>query len=85
MITQALAMIFYGLVWGLISLLPNPETLPSAVGTAFTAVAPYFEKANYFFPLTTVFQIIALMTALEIGILTFKAFNWIFNKIRGAG
>jgi len=85
MITEFFIDTFFDITRFLVTLLPNPDTLPSGIADAFTAIEPYWGTAARFFPLTVVFAIFAFGTALELGILSFKMGNWVWDKWRGAG
>ena len=85
MIAEAIATILFSFITGLISLLPNPETLPSFIDSAFTSIAPFWGFANYFFPVTVLVSIFILGMAIEGSILGFKIVNWVYNKFRGSG
>jgi len=69
----------------IITFLPNPDTLPSQIDDAFTAVASYWGVMENYFPLSVLFGILTLGLAIELSILGFKIINWGFNKFRGAG
>lgn len=85
MIAKFFIDVIFAVIDFLVALLPNAETLPEGINDAFEAVAPYWGTASRFFPLTVLFGIFAIGTAIELGILTFKAANWAYDKIRGAG
>jgi len=85
MITSFFLTGFMGLARGLISLLPNPDSLPSQINDAFTSITPYISKAAFFFPLATLFTIFTIGMSIEVGILLFQAGNYLLNKIRGSG
>lgn len=85
MITEFFIDAIYGLAFYLVSVLPNPETLPTAIDDAFVAIAPFWGTASNFFPLSVLFQILALGLGIELSILGFKVSNWVFDKFRGAG
>lgn len=85
MITEYFLSALYGLAYYLVSVLPNPETLPSQIDDAFTAISTYWPTASAFFPLSTLFTILGLGLSIELSILGFKMSNWVFDKIRGAG
>lgn len=85
MITEFFFNIFFGIAYYIVSILPNPDTLPTAIDDAFEAIGSYWPTASQFFPIATLFTIFGLGMAIELGILAFKISNWVFDKIRGAG
>lgn len=85
MIFQKIIDVFFSIVEFLIGLLPDPDTLPSGIGTAFSSIGTYLRKANAILPVDTMITIMGLTLAVEGGILAFIVLNWIYNKIRGSG
>jgi len=67
----------------IISLMPNFTGLPSGISTAFTTFDTYWDKGSLVFPLDTLFQILALMISIEIGIFVWRMFWFSYNKIPG--
>lgn len=84
-ITQALLLILFLFIDGLISLLPNFDGLPENVASAFDNVSTLLNQANYYFPVDTAFTIITLIVTFEAGIFLYKMINWVINKLRGSG
>lgn len=66
-----------------INLLPDYTGLPVGVTSAFTFFQPYFNLAYQVFPMGTVFQIAVLMIGIEIGILTWDIFWWLYERLPG--
>lgn len=66
-------------------LLPDVPALPSGLDTAITNIGSYISPFSSVFPLATLFAILSIILVFEASIFSFKTFNWIYNKIRGAG
>lgn len=77
--------LFHSMARFVIDFLPDPETLPSAIDSAFTAAIPYWAIASHLFPIDTLLVIFLLIMGIEFSIVGFQILNFIFNKIRGAG
>jgi len=84
-ITEFLLSLVFGLVWGMLGVLPEYTFLPAAARSAIEGLEQYFGYANVLFPVDTLFTIAAIIFGIEGALLTFKLGNWLFDKIRGAG
>ena len=85
MITEFFLDIVYGVLFFVVSILPNPDSLPVQVTEAFASIGPIFGRAEYFFPVTTLLIILGLIVYMETQILTFKISAWVIRIIRGGG
>lgn len=59
--------------------------LPIGITDAIEHLTPLWSSFNGFFPITEIFTVIGWVLVVETAILSFKALNWTFNKIRGSG
>jgi len=85
MILELLISIIISLIFGWMFLLPDYTGLPAAMDTALISVSEYLKIGNSFFPMDTLFLIGGIIFGIEAAIYIFKMFNWIFDKVRGAG
>lgn len=85
MIVNILITIFVGMMTGLINLLPAYPGMPTPVHNAITTVTGWLVGLNDMFPMDTLYAILALTIAFELGIMTYKLVNWTINKTRGSG
>jgi len=63
-----------------ILLLPN-ASLPVDLNTSLVAAGSYLKALDYFFPISTLFTILALYIVIEGGIMLWKLINWGLKKI----
>lgn len=85
MILDTILYIFLLLLLEIFDLLPAMETVPSNFDSAITTIVPIFSQLNSIIPVSTVITIFLLYLTIEGGLLVFKIFNWIINKLRGSG
>jgi len=74
-----------GIVWAVLDILPEYTFLPEAARNAFDQLVPYFGIANKIFPVDTLFAVAVFVFYVEGAFFLFKMFNWLFDKVRGAG
>lgn len=81
MITTGLINFGYYLL-GLISqIFPISTGFPSEVGSAFTWLGGYVGMLDPLVPISTLGTTVGIAVSLELLILTFRIFTWIFSKI----
>lgn len=85
MITELLLNIFYYLLRGIFYYIPDVTTFPGEVETALSGILPTLIQLNNIFPVDTFFIVFGIFLGVELALLTWKAYNWIINKIRGSG
>jgi len=83
------------LQWGAIAaligsaylILPNASDypLPTEIGNAIALFAGYMKMFEFIFPVTLLFNLVALTVAFEIAIFLFKRGIWLIQLISGAG
>jgi len=81
MITSFLLQIVFTFLNFLISFLPV-GSLPSGIPTAITYIAGVMNTFNWFFPLDTLFAVLAIAVAFEVAIIVFHFVEWVYHKIR---
>lgn len=71
-----------GTIAGWLGLLGTP-TLPSGLAAALSSAQQYYGLADTIFPIATLFQIIALLMAIEAAWWTYMLIRWGYQKIPG--
>lgn len=66
-----------------LNLLPIAGALPSGIASGFTLIIGYMKSWNFFFPITELFTLAALVLTFEAGILLFKIVKWLISIVRG--
>lgn len=68
-------------------LLPSAESypLPNEVGDAIALFASYMKTFEFIFPVTLLFNLVALTVTFEIVIFVFKRAIWIISLYSGSG
>lgn len=85
MIIDSVLYIFLRILEEIFNLLPEMVSVPEKFDDSITFLLPFWSMANSIFPISTIFQIFLLYLTIEGGLLLFKIFNWIVNKLRGSG
>lgn len=86
MITQFVLNIFVSIINFFIGLLPNVTSLPDSFNDFINFIISFFGNMVYIFPpFEAVYTILGIIITIEISILTWKSFDYIYNKIRGSG
>jgi len=86
MITNALIAFFVAIASFLIGLLPTLGTFGTAFDNAWNWISTWVANFLYVLPASeTVLTVLTFLITLEAGILGFKIFDWILNKVRGSG
>jgi len=85
MIVSILLDFFFNFLNLFVYLLPDVPELPSGLDSAISNLASIISPLNSVFPLANLFVILSIILIFEATIFAFKTFNWIYNKIRGAG
>jgi len=84
MIVNLFIDLFYGLLKGIIAILPSMSIMPDAFEDMWEFLATAFSYFLYIIPAgETVPTIINLIIAFEIAYWTFMASDWLYTKIRG--
>lgn len=84
MIVTKLITIFLGILNATLSLLPTSDGFPDEVTTALQYVTSQALSWEYYFPVSTLFTVLALFLAYEFAIFTWHGIRWIIGVIRGS-
>jgi len=85
MITEAILLILYTFLSGVLYLLPTTGDLPQGISDALDKVSPYIGLGNNFLPFDTLFTILGIWIGIQVALFSWKALNWAINKLRGSG
>ena len=55
------------------------------VGSHIAVLVPYFQKANMFFPIDTLFRVMSLFITLQLILISFYFITRAINLLRGSG
>lgn len=69
----------------LAAVLPASSGLPSFITNAISTLLGYMYAFSYIIPVNTLISAIIIAISFEAGILTFRAFRFIINLLRGSG
>ena len=75
-----IAVLFFNFVIGL---MPNFSGLPTGITQSFTFFQTYWDKASLIFPMDTLFQVLALMITVGIGVFAWRMWWFTYHKIPG--
>lgn len=84
MISTGLLYILYGLIAGMMLLIPNTEGLSGDFSDALTFFIEKADEWNGFIPSYHLLSILVIVFIIEGGIASYKVVNWIINKVRGS-
>lgn len=76
-----IAGLFYAFLVGMLNLLPNAGPLPSGFADAITLIYGYMLLFNFFFPIDSLFTILALVIAWEVALITWYGIRWVLAII----
>ena len=82
MIIDFLINIFTSVTGAIFNILPN-ASLPDGVNSALETFVPYLAQANAVFPINTIFVVISIILTIEIIILTFQGFVYLYKLLPG--
>lgn len=85
MILGILLIILYSVFSFVIGIFPSWAGWPSAMENTITTVGASLATLNKIIPIDTLLAILGIMFLLEFGYQTYRAINWILNKLRGSG
>jgi len=83
MIISAILLAIYGVIWTLtrVFLLLSPVSLNSGFGGALVTAQQYIGTFDKFFPVDTLYIVIGLIMAVELGLATYKIIMWVIRRI----
>jgi len=85
MITTAFLAILNSFLELLVAVFPQGDGFPNEVHQGATLVGGYVRTLDPLLPVDTLFQILVLVVAVEIAILSFKSFKWLISHIPFVG
>jgi len=84
MILTLLLNFLYGIVQGILSVLPGGSVIPTAISNAFTYVVYQISGWTFIFPIGTVLTILQLTIVIEFTLWTWHGGIWVYKRIRGS-
>lgn len=85
MIIDLILYLFLQIILQVLDLLPPMTDIPTDFSNAINTFIPIISQLNQIMPVSTIITIFLLYLTIEGGLLLFKMFNWILNKLRGSG
>lgn len=85
MITTGIILIFFWFTDALISALPAGVNFSETIHTSASTLGSYAQLVNGILPVLELFYVIVTVTAIEIGLQTFRIILWIIHLVRGGG
>lgn len=83
MIVTVILYLLYGAIYVLTAPLRllSDVSLPASFTSAVSTAAGYAASFNTLIPIDTLFQVLAAMAAVEVGVLAYKLIMWVVTKI----
>lgn len=83
MITEFFMDMIFGALELIVSILPNPTTLPAEVNNAFVTIGSYAWIPYEFFPVDTLYVVLGLVISVEVALLSWGLTNYLYRLARG--